>query len=360
MSTLNGHFLLDKNDFTLDVKLSLPSTGITALFGPSGSGKTSLLRCIAGLEKTSTGYLSLGQTIWQDGRHFTPAHQRGIATVFQDSHLFPHLSIKDNLQYGSRRNKHRENSLSYDEVVQLLGIEPLLKKTTQVLSGGQRQRVAIARALLAKPQLLLMDEPLASLDTHSKSEILPYLERLQKTLSIPIIYVSHSLDEVLQLADSMLLLDKGQVQAQGDINTLLTRSDLPLAYYQEACSIISGVIAEHERDYHLTHIDIATGRVSTSQRDRAIGEAVKLKIVARDVSITLTPPKHSSINNVFSAQVHQINPSNDLSKKLVTLKVGDEYLLAQITAKSTHNLALQEKINSGETIFAQVKSVVLS
>lgn len=360
MTQLIGQFYLKQNDFVLNVEFNLPSAGITALFGVSGSGKTSLLRCIAGLEQQAKGTLSLGDIVWQDDNQFCPPHLRGIATVFQDSHLFPHLSVDENLRYGSKRNQQRKALLSYDDTLELLGITSLLSKPVSVLSGGQRQRVAIARALLANPQLLLMDEPLASLDRQSKQEILPYLERLQKNVNIPIVYVSHALDEVLQLADTMLLIDQGRVQAQDNINTLLTRIDLPLAHYDEACSIITGTVSHHEHEYHLTHINTAVGLINTAAMPNAIGETIKLKILARDVSISLTQAQHTSISNCLPVTIESITESNEPSKQLLTLKMGKEYLLAQITKKSVEHLLLQEKLDQKTIVYAQVKSVALS
>ena len=356
---LTGRFYLEKNDFTLDVDFTLPSMGITALFGTSGSGKTSLLRCIAGLDRAENGYLSLGNTLWQDNKHFVPVHKRNIATVFQDSRLFTHLSIKDNLQYGLKRNNTQAAPLDYADVVELLGIDSLLQKSCQALSGGQRQRVAIARALLSNPHLLLMDEPLASLDTSSKQEILPYLEQVQKHVDIPIIYVSHALDEVLQLADSMMLIDNGSISALGSINDLLTNTNLPLAHRHEACSILAGKVKAHEADFYLSHIEINSGSVSLSQIDKAVGDTVKLKIAARDVSIALSPPVNTSINNIFPVIISDIIPTDDPSKMLASLLVGEEILLAQITLKSAESLQLKEKIKNKDVVYAQVKSVAL-
>jgi len=358
-SELKGRFYLEKNDFVLDVDFALASVGITALFGVSGSGKTSLLRCIAGLDRADNGYLSLGDTLWQNNDFFVPVHKRNIATVFQDSRLFSHLSIKDNLQYGLKRNNTQASALAYDEVVELLGIDTLLNKSCQALSGGQRQRVAIARALLSNPYLLLMDEPLASLDTSSKQEILPYLESVQKHVDIPIIYVSHALDEVLQLADSMMLIDDGRISALGSINELLTDTQLPLAHRHEACSILSGKVKTHETHFHLSHIDINTGSVSLSQINKSVGDRVNLKIAARDVSIALSPPANTSINNIFPVTIKDIIATSDPSKMLASLNVGEEILLAQITLKSVESLDLKNKIKNNVTVYAQVKSIAL-
>ncbi len=225
MITLN--FSLPRNHFTLEANLQLPTQGVTALFGRSGSGKTSLLRLLAGLEFQSGSRLLFRDEVWQNHNNFVPTHQRSLGYVFQEASLFPHLRIRNNLEYGYHRTPVRERQIHPPRVIELMGIEALLKYYPDQLSGGQRQRVAIGRALLTSPKLLLMDEPMASLDSTSKAEILPFLERLKDQLALPIIYVSHSIEEVARLADHLVLLEQGQVIAQGDIQSLLTDPTLP-------------------------------------------------------------------------------------------------------------------------------------
>ncbi|MGA7303844.1 MAG: molybdenum ABC transporter ATP-binding protein, partial [Rhodothermales bacterium] len=218
--TIDARFHIERDAFDMDVDLSVPAYGVTALFGPSGCGKTTLLRAIAGLERHSGGFLKVGDSIWQDQDVFLPPHRRPIGYVFQEASLFPHLSVRGNLDYGKKRVPDSERLLPLDQAVALLGIEPLLERKPNSLSGGERQRVAIARALAVSPRLLLMDEPLASLDLQRKQEILPYIESLRRELEIPVIYVSHLPDEVARLADHMVLLEAGRVRASGSVQEL--------------------------------------------------------------------------------------------------------------------------------------------
>ena len=232
--TIRARFKITLGDFTLDSQFSVPNQGVTALFGPSGCGKTTLLRAIAGLERGPVEYLEIGQEIWQDDQRFIPPHLRPIGFVFQEPSLFPHLSVKGNLEYGFKRRTKTDRILDFGQVVELLGVGPLLCRATDGLSGGEQQRVAIARALLTSPRLLLLDEPLTGLDAKSKAEILPYLDRLHEELDMPVFYVSHLRDEVARLADQLLLMEAGEVVAAGPIADMLTRVDLPIARGNEA------------------------------------------------------------------------------------------------------------------------------
>lgn len=214
VDVIHAKFKVDRVNFSLDVDIKMPGLGITVLFGPSGSGKTTLLRCIAGLEHVRNGYLNVGGEIWQDGGYFLGSHKRPLGYVFQEASLFPHLTVLGNLLYGMKRAK-QSNQAQLGELVQLLNIKNLLERRVEVLSGGERQRVAIARALALSPRLLLMDEPLSSLDFRLKHEIILYLEELHQHLQIPVLYVTHSLDEAARLADHLVLLDKGREIAAG-------------------------------------------------------------------------------------------------------------------------------------------------
>ncbi len=355
MSEIKANFLLAKDGFSLDVSFSLPEKGITALFGQSGSGKTTILRCIAGLEVPDHGGLKVGEEIWQDKNYFAPVHKRDVGYVFQDANLFEHLTIEKNLHYGLKRSSKKTNLSAFEDTVQWLRIGHLLSRKPSALSGGQRQRVAIARALLCQPKLLLMDEPLASLDLQSKSEILPYLESLQTKLSIPIIYVSHSPNEVVRIADHMLLLKHGKVLASGAVNDLMTRTDLPLAHLEEACSVVTGKVMSHDQEYHLTYINLIGGIVAVSRLDLCQGQPVKVRIVAKDVSLSLAPGEHSTITNIFPVRVVELTKTHDPAKLIVKLDMGQEYLLAQITVKSAATLHIQ----ANQLVYAQVKSVAL-
>jgi molybdate transport system ATP-binding protein len=342
-------------DFQLAVTCEFPDSGISALFGRSGAGKTTLLRCIAGLERAPRGSVRFNGELWQDEHHFVPPHQRPLGYVFQESSLFAHLDARGNLEYGLRRVAPARRRIGFDQAVQLMGLESLLAHRADELSGGQRQRVAIARALLTSPQLLLLDEPLSNLDLASRAEILPHLERLHEELSIPIVYVSHEISEVMRIADHIALLESGSVRAAGPIHELLTRPDLPLAHLEEAGSIFEGVIAQHDERYHLTYVAVAGGRLAISQRAAPIGQRLRVRIDARDVSVALNPPEHSSISNILPGQVIDVTEDRDPAQRLVRVDVGGHALLARITLRSVAQLA----IAPGMQLYAQVKSVAL-
>ncbi|MEZ0616058.1 molybdenum ABC transporter ATP-binding protein, partial [Pseudomonas sp. Env-44] len=230
--------------FALDVDLQLPGRGVSALYGHSGSGKTTCLRCIAGLERAEHGFVQINDEVWQDSRKglFVPPHKRALGYVFQEASLFPHLSVLANLEFGLKRIPRPQRRVDMAQATELLGIGHLLERHPQHLSGGERQRIGIARALLTSPKLLLMDEPLAALDSQRKSEILPYLERLHDELDIPVLYVSHAQDEVARLADHIVLLSDGKALASGPIGETLARLDLPLALGDDAGVVITGSV----------------------------------------------------------------------------------------------------------------------
>jgi molybdate transport system ATP-binding protein len=342
-------------DFQLAVACEFPDSGISALFGRSGAGKTTLLRCIAGLERAPRGSIRFNGELWQDEHHFVPAHRRPLGYVFQESSLFAHLDARGNLEYGLRRVPPARRRIGFDQAVQLMGLESLLAHRSGELSGGQRQRVAIARALLTSPQLLLLDEPLSNLDLASRAEILPHLERLHDQLSIPIVYVSHEISEVMRIADHIALLESGSVRAAGPIHELLTRPDLPLAHLEEAGSIFEGVIAQHDEQYHLSYVAIAGGKLAISRRDAPVGQRVRVRIDARDVSLALTAAERSSITNILPARVIDVTDDRDPAQRLVRVDVGGCPLLARITLRSVAQLA----IAPGVQLYAQVKSVAL-
>ena len=342
-------------DFQLNVKFSAPSAAVTAIFGHSGSGKTSVLRAIAGLNKSLTGRIRVGNEVWQDERHFLPSHKRSIGYVFQEASLFPHLSVKRNLEYGWRRIRPDLRLLKFDDVVELLGIVPLLQRDTQQLSGGERQRVAIARALLTSPTLLLMDEPLSALDHEAKRSILPYLENLHDDFGIPTFYVSHDPHEVARLADHLVLLQKGRVIAEGPAANLLTQLDLPIASYDDASSLLEGVISAHDYDYHLTWVSMDCGRVAVSRENLRVGQHARVEIRARDVSLALSAHSDTSILNMLPAVVMDAKDINQ-TQVIVRLKLLDgQTLLSRITRRSAVALGVRE----GLLLYAQVKSVSL-
>lgn len=353
---IHARFQLERGDFTLDIDTQFPSTGITALFGPSGSGKTLLLRCIAGLE-TAKGSLHVNDEVWQDEKQFMPVHHRPLGYVFQEAGLFPHLSVRANLEYGYKRIPDFEREIQLEHVIEWLGLERLAaRQKTDGLSGGERQRIAIGRALLTSPRLLLMDEPLSALDTSSKQEIIPYLERLHHELKIPVIYVSHALDEVTRLADHLSLLQQGRMIAIGPLGETLARLDLPTAYLEDAGVIIEARVAQQDEEYSLTQLAFSGGELWVSRINQIAGSRVRARVLARDVSIAKIRPQGSSISNILPSRISEILDEGG-DKVLVRLMTGEnQILLSRITRRSRDILTL----HVGMDVFAQVKSVVLT
>lgn len=353
--SIAARFQLQRKDFALDASFSAPGKGVTALFGASGSGKTTLLRCVAGLEKPDRAHFTINGQCWHDAHKSLAVHRRPIAYVFQEASLFPHLNVRENMLYGWRRIGKQQRKLSFDDVCAWLGLETLLEHRPEQLSGGQRQRVAIARALLTSPQLLLMDEPLASLDASGKAEILPYLESLWQELDIPVLYVSHSPEEVQQLADYLILLEQGRVVAAGELNDLLTDPLLTISHFADAAAVLEASVVSHDKAFHLTTLAFEGAQVSVSYNGLPLGHKARLRICARDVSLALIQPQQTSISNSFPVRVLSIDPDRDPSQMLVRCEIGGQYLLARITRRSLHLL----KIATGSNVYAQVKSVAL-
>ncbi len=349
--SIEARFRVEWPAFTLDVDLTLPSRGVSALFGHSGSGKTTLLRCVAGLERPRAGRLAIDGEVWQDDLRRLPTHKRPIGYVFQEASLFPHLTVMGNLRFGIKRTSG-VNGVNLDHAIELLGIGPLLERKPERLSGGERQRVGIARALAVSPRLLLMDEPLASLDDERKQEILPYLDRLHDELKIPVIYVSHSLDELARLADFLVYMKAGQALAAGPINEVVTTLGLRFGFAGEAESLVEATVADHDAHFALTYLDSPLGRVTVPRKDLPPGHTVRLRVFAHDVSITLTRETDTSILNIFPVTVEEVVPYRQ-SQVLVRLGAGGASVLSCITSKSA---ALLE-IAPGKRVWAQVKSI---
>jgi molybdate transport system ATP-binding protein len=351
-----GRLRLRYPGFELDAQLDLPGRGVSALFGASGSGKTTLLRCIAGLERAREGFLSIRGEVWQDEARgvFVPAHRRPLGYVFQEASLFPHLSVRRNLDYGRRRVAETERRVGLEQAIDLLGIGHLLDRSPDRLSGGERRRVAIARALATSPRLLLMDEPLAGLDLPRKSEILPYLERLHEELEIPVVYVSHQPDEVWRLADHLVLLQAGRTVAAGTLADLLTRLDLPLAHGEAASVVIDARVVSHDETFHLSTLECPAGRLQVPGESRRPGTRVRVRILARDVSLALAPQSGSSILNAFPARVMGLVEERP-GQVMIRLDANNSVLLALLTAKSVHQLG----ISDGSRVYAQVKGMAL-
>ncbi|WP_310462328.1 molybdenum ABC transporter ATP-binding protein [Sphaerotilus sp.] len=353
---IEARLTLARRDFALDVSLQLPSRGVSALFGPSGCGKTTLLRALAGLER-ATGRVVLDGEVWQNDTVFVPTHQRPIGYVIQEAALFPHLDVRRNLDYGQRRIAPGERRIALDQAVDLLGIGVLMDRRPATLSGGERQRVAIARALATSPRLLLMDEPLAALDAQRKAEILPYLERLHRDMALPIVYVTHALDEVARLADHLVLLQAGRVLAQGGVAELFSRTDLPLGRQDEAGAVLEATVAAHDTPYGLTRIAVPGGSLWLGTIDQPPGTPVRARVLARDVSIARDAPQHSSILNVLPVTLERLDSEG--RTVLLRLRLGEApdaaWLLARITRRSTDTLGLQP----GDRLHAQIKGVAL-
>ncbi|MBS4095417.1 MAG: molybdenum ABC transporter ATP-binding protein [Sulfuricella sp.] len=354
MDNIEARFQVEWPGFTLDVDLSLPGRGVTALFGHSGSGKTTLLRCIAGLEHARQGSLTFKGEVWQDGQTWLPTYQRPLGYVFQEASLFPHLSVLGNLHYGMKRAgpQHR---VSLEQAVELLGIGHLLDRKPERLSGGERQRVGIARALAVSPEILLMDEPLAALDLQRKQEILPYLERLHDELEIPVLYVSHSPDEVARLADHLVVMDAGRVVAHGALSETLVRLDLPIRLGEDAGVVLDAVVAEIDAHWHLARVEFAGGSLWTRDHGLPLGKPTRVRVLARDVSLADGEPGHSSIQNLLAGQIDAIAADEHPGLLLARVRIGASCILARLTRRSAAAL----DIAVGREIRVQIKSVAL-
>ncbi len=339
--------------FRLQVDCELPESGIIAVYGPSGSGKSTLLDCIAGLRQAEPG-----STIGFRGDHWLgpntnlPPWQRNVGYVFQDARLFPHLSVLGNLQYALNRRKRA--GLELDKVVEWLALRELLERNPQALSAGQKQRVAIGRALLSAPRLLLLDEPLANLDHAASAELTGYLLRLARELDLPILYVSHDIEEVSQLADHLLLLENGAVAALGPFVELCSRLDTRLSQEEQAAAIALATVRDHDSDYGLTELDLEGYSLMVRQLPQAPGTGQRVRIPARDVSVCRERPGDSSILNILPVTLTEMEHSGGASL-LLRLSLGNQYLLARITRKSATALQLRE----GDALFAQIKSAAL-
>ena len=352
--TIAVRFNIQRGEFALNIDTVIPETGVTAIFGPSGSGKTTLLRAIAGLEHADNGYLKVGDALWQGNGVFLPTHQRKIGYVFQEPSLFSHLSVEGNLNYGLERAKDESSAVVVQQTMDLLGIEHLLKRMPWQLSGGEQQRVAIARALAANPSMLLLDEPLAALGDDQKAGILPYLESVYQQLDIPVLYVSHSRNEVARLADQILLLDNGEIKASGKMTEIFTALDLPMAHQSRAESIIKASVSHYDEEFGIASVAFLGGQFSVAAEPLIVGSKVRLQVLARDVSITLEPQKNTSILNIIPVTIDAIAKESK-SQMTVRLIADETVLLSRITCKSAYNLNLKE----GDKVYAQVKTAAL-
>ena len=354
-----------EQNFQLDVALDLPGKGVIGIFGPSGSGKTTLLRCVAGLEHALDGRLRVNGVTWQDADTFLPPHRRPVGFVFQQPSLFAHLSVQGNLDFARHRATPKPSQADVNHIVELTDIGHLLKRSPQNLSGGEQQRVAIARALLIKPRLLLMDEPLASLDMQRRQEILPFLETITGELELPILYVSHAVDEIARLTDHLVILDNGTVVHEGSTPDLMSRPDFPAPNANEIGVLLQARITARDRQWHLAQASIPGGDIWIRDGGDAIGCDIRLRIQARDVSLTRTAAADTSILNRLNVRIREITTDRDPAMAMVSLTTldrehasetaKDTTILARITQRSLHQLNLQP----GDELWAQIKSVAI-
>jgi molybdate transport system ATP-binding protein len=341
--------------FTLAAAFSAPTPGVTALFGRSGSGKTTLVNIIAGLLEPDVGEVRLGDTVLTDtgSQRAVPAEERGIGYVFQDPRLFPHLTVAGNLRYGQKRAARRPQLIGFEEVVTLLGLGALLARRPHRLSGGERQRVALGRALLSQPRLLLLDEPLASLDAARREEVLPYLVALRDRLSVPMVYVSHQFEEVLRLATWMVLLESGKVLAEGPVDEISLRPELRRIVGPELVgSVLEGLVTRVDAGGGTVDLAIGTGTLKVSLGDVPPGTRVRLQLLARDIILATQPVQGLSVRNALAGTVREIC-SDDQQGVLVRVDVGGAIVLARITESARQALALQP----GDAVWALVKAV---
>jgi molybdate transport system ATP-binding protein len=341
-------------DFQIDHRM--PIEGIVGLFGPSGCGKSTLLRIMSGLERNARGQIRFGDEVWQDTERgtFMPPHKRGVGYVFQDVRLFPHLSVAGNLRYADKRSRRIDSAIDIEGVVAALDLAPLMTRRPSSLSGGERQRVAIGRTLLTRPRLLLMDEPLAALDVRRKAEILPYIERLPQTFRVPVIYVTHSIDEVTRLAERMLVLANGRKVTYGPVVEALERLDLqPIAGRFEAGVVLTGRVTRHDLTYRLTHLDLHGKEIVMPMADVALGSDVRLRIRARDVALATKAPENISIRNVLPGTIAEIVEEPDTAFAETLVDIGGANIRARVTRSAVAALALTR----GKPVFVLFKSI---
>ncbi len=360
MSHLDARFRLDYPGFRFDVTCTFPLEGTVAVFGMSGSGKTTLLRCIAGLPPVASGFLAFGREIWQDNARkiFVSIERRRVGVVFQEARLFPHLNVERNLTYGMKRTPPSQRRITFDQVSELLGLTAFLQRRIHQLSGGEQRRVAIGRALLTSPQLLLMDEPLVSLDHEHKKEIFPFIRRLNQELGIPVVYVTHDLNEIIQLAWHVVLMKRGSVVATGPIQEIFARPDLSeLAESNILGAVIETRIAGHEPQFGLTRVDFLGQSLFIPQESLPVGASLRIQIPACDISLTMDPlSASSSVLNVLEATIVDIGPSSGNGYAVAVKLDAGCPLLAMITRKSLQRL----KLKIGQKVHAHFKAVALS
>lgn len=357
MSKLAIAFEQTLGNSNFDINAELPAKGITAIFGRSGAGKTSLINVVAGLTQPSSGHIEInGRVLYSSSKAINlPTRARRVGYVFQESRLFPHYRVNGNLLYGVKQPDHEY----FNQVVDLLELRALLLRFPIELSGGEKQRVAIGRALLSKPDILLMDEPLASLDLPRKREVLPFLEHLADNVNVPILYVTHSLNEILRLADHIVVIDKGRVVNSGSIESVWSSNAMrPWQSFTEQSSLFEALLVEQIEEYALSGLELADGVMLWVQKvDAKINSRVRLQVRANDVSINLEKPERSSIRNVLHAEIVEIETHShgDTRQSVsVKLKLAEGcFMWATITAWARDDLQLV----IGMKVYAQIKGV---
>lgn len=357
MRMLNVDVTHKMDAFSLDARFTCNSGEVTALFGPSGAGKTSLINMIAGLVPPQRGYITIDGDVLCDTRQniHLPPHRRQAGYVFQESRLFPHYTVAGNLTYGRNRKGDAPPLAGFDDIVSVLNLGGLLKRRPANLSGGERQRVAIGRALLSNPRFLLMDEPLASLDLARKAEIMPLIEQIRSLCRIPILYVSHAVDEILRLADRMVLIEQGSISATGTVEEVFSRLDLRQTVGQEDAGAVLRVrVAGHDTAFALTELGFAGGRLFVPQIDAPPGSDLRVRILARDVALSLSAPDDASMLNILPATITQISAPHGPYVE-IGLDAGAP-LIARLTRKSQARLGLVP----GKQVFALIKTVSIS
>lgn len=363
--SVKGRFTVQHNDFVLNTgDFELPTQGLTAIFGRSGSGKTTFLRCLAGLETDVEGFISFKGQVWLQGQKQLAVHKRELGYVFQEANLFHHLNVEENLIYGLKRANKRSKKagqqlsfISFEQVIEWLELSCLLVRDVNSLSGGERQRVAIARTLLSQPKVLLMDEPMASLDLFAKRSIMPYLERLRDELVIPIFYVTHSPEEVERLADHVLFMDDGQISQFEAIEQALNRVETPLYQGDNPRSVLSAQVVSHDTEDGLSCLQVGEATIWVPAVTDAVGESVRVIVSAQQVSLLASKPEKCSVLNHLQVTIKSIENINDYSV-IVHLNVANESwpLLAKITKRSQRLLDLQV----GQEWVAAIKSAAIT
>lgn len=353
--TVSLHLRHDFPGLAIDLGFDAPSPCVVALFGPSGAGKSTVLAAAAGLLRPAFCRMVIDDVVLADtdAGIWTPPERRRVGLVFQDARLFPHMSVRSNLDYGRRRAP--AGVIGFDDVVSLLGIGALLARRPHTLSGGERQRVAIGRALLAQPRLLLMDEPLASLDAERKAEILPYLATLKTALKLPILYVTHAMEEVSRLADHLVLIERGRVTAQGPLGVVTARSDLALSQRDDAGSVLPATVTGHDPARQLTTLDADGATLLVPLLTQPVGRAVRARIPAREVILAREAPTAISVHNILAGTVRAVSHDPIRHAALVEIALGEQAFLARVTPDAVARLGLAP----GVAVLALVKSVAI-